>query len=148
MGEFNYFNYFTEIEEHFWRKRGAHLLVSPLDWAIVETWQKSGISLSAVLKGIDRAFESYARSRRGSAGRPMKSLAYCVDAVLEFAAQEKEAHAGTAPAVARVEAAPSFAPAELRSYFAGNAAKLRDAARTESAKQPELAAQQIGRAHV
>lgn len=42
MTDFNYFNYFTEIEEYFWRKRGAHLLVSPLDWAIVETWQKSG----------------------------------------------------------------------------------------------------------
>ena len=42
MNAFNYFNYFTEIEEYFWRKRGAHLLVSPLDWAIVETWQKSG----------------------------------------------------------------------------------------------------------
>ena len=39
MDTFNYFNYFTEIEEYFWRKRGAHLLVSPLDWAILETWQ-------------------------------------------------------------------------------------------------------------
>ena len=58
MESFNYFNYFTEIEDHFWRKRGAHLLVSPLDWAIVETWQKAGIPLPAVLKGIDRAFEA------------------------------------------------------------------------------------------
>src|ERR1700735_346671 len=56
MAGFNYFNYFTEIEEHFWRKRGAHLLVSPLDWAILETWQKAGIPMGAVLKGIDRAF--------------------------------------------------------------------------------------------
>ena len=50
----NYFNYFTEIEEYFWKKRGAHLLVSPLDWAIMETWQKAGVPLEAVLKGIDR----------------------------------------------------------------------------------------------
>ena len=69
MEPFNYFNYFTEIEEHFWRKRGAHLLVSPLDWAIVETWQKAGIPLNAVLKGIDRAFESWSRSRRAAGGR-------------------------------------------------------------------------------
>jgi len=68
METFNYFNYFTEIEEYFWRKRGAHLLVSPLDWAIVETWQKAGIPLGAVLKGIDRAFESWARSRRAAGG--------------------------------------------------------------------------------
>ena len=83
MESFNYFNYFTEIEEYFWRKRGAHLLVSPLDWAIVETWQKAGIPLGAVLKGIDRAFESWGRSRRAAGGRQLKSLAYCVDAVLD-----------------------------------------------------------------
>ena len=103
MAEFNYFNYFTEIEEYFWQKRGAHLLVSPLDWAIVETWQKAGIPLPAVLKGIDRAFESYARSRRAAGGRQLKSLAYCVDAVLDAAEEEKEAAAGTGPSVTRTE---------------------------------------------
>src|SRR3970040_2887390 len=97
MAEFNYFNYFTEIEEYFWRKRGAHILVSPLDWAIVETWQKAGVPLEAVLKGIDRAFESYQRSRRGAAGRSMKSLAYCVDAVLDAATEAKEASIGKGP---------------------------------------------------
>ena len=64
MDTFNYFNYFTEIEEYFWRKRGAHLLVSPLDWAILETWQKADIPVNVVQKGIDRAFESWERSRR------------------------------------------------------------------------------------
>ena len=65
METWNYFNYFTEIEEYFWKKRGAHLLVSPLDWAIMETWQKAGVPLEAALKGIDQAFDSYQRSRRG-----------------------------------------------------------------------------------
>ena len=97
MTDFNYFNYFTEIEEYFWRKRGAHLLVSPLDWAIVETWQKSGIPLPAVLKGIDKAFESYSRSRRAARGREMKSLAYCVDAVIDAATEAQEAAAGAGP---------------------------------------------------
>src|SRR5260221_13918335 len=66
MDGWNYFNYFTEIEEYFWKKRGAHLLVSPLDWAIMEAWQKAGVPLEAALKGIDKAFESYQRSRRGA----------------------------------------------------------------------------------
>ncbi len=88
---FNYFNYFTEIEEYFWKKRGAHLLVSPLDWAILETWQKAGIPLRAVQKGIDRAFEAYGRSKRK---RPIKSLAYCVDAVLDAAREMSEAAVG------------------------------------------------------
>jgi len=129
MESFNYFNYFTEIEEYFWRKRGAHLLVSPLDWAIVETWQKAGIPLEAVLKGIDRAFESWQRSKRGAAGRQMKSLAYCVDAVVEAAAEAQEAAAGAGPEVERAHpAAEPFSRVELRNYLDRNAAKLRAAA--------------------
>src|SRR5438270_7051858 len=127
MESFNYFNYFTEIEEYFWRKRGAHLLVSPLDWAIVETWQRAGIPLEAVLRGIDSAFESYARSRRG-AGRPLKSLAYCVDAVLDAATAEKEVSAGTGPQTKREEKqAEPFSREELRSFLQRNIEKLEQA---------------------
>lgn len=129
MESFNYFNYFTEIEEYFWRKRGAHLLVSPLDWAIVETWQKAGIPLPAVLKGIDRAFESWSRSRRAAGGRQLKSLAYCVDAVLDAAAEAQEAAAGAGPQpTAPVARSEPFSRDELRKYLAGNAARLRVAA--------------------
>src|SRR5437667_9936159 len=96
MEGWNYFNYFTEIEEYFWKKRGAYLLVSPLDWAIMETWQKAGVPLEAALKGIDKAFESYQRSRRG-AGKPLKALAYSTAAVLEPAGEPQEAAAGSAP---------------------------------------------------
>jgi hypothetical protein len=126
---FNYFNYFTEIEEHFWRKRGAHLLVSPLDWAIVETWQKAGIPLNAVLKGIDRAFESWGRSRRAAGGRQLKSLAYCVDAVLDAAQEAQEAAAGTGPEVpSRRSSTEPFSRTELKGYLERNAARLRNAA--------------------
>jgi hypothetical protein len=46
----NYFNYFTETEEHFQRARGTGLfLLSPLDWALIEAWKNSGIPLEAVL---------------------------------------------------------------------------------------------------
>src|SRR5262249_39508710 len=122
---FNYFNYFTEIEEYFWKKRGAHLLVSPLDWAIVETWQKAGIPLPAVLKGIDRAFESWGRSKRAAGGRQLKTLAYCVDAVLDAAAEAQEAAAGTGPETGRGRATEAFSRDELKRYFTRNAARLR-----------------------
>ncbi|MCL4523331.1 MAG: hypothetical protein M1453_15150 [Acidobacteria bacterium] len=139
--EFNYFNYFTEIEEYFWKKRGAHLLVSPLDWAILETWQKAGIPLDAVLKGIDRAFESYQRSRRGAAGRSMKSLAYCVDAVLDAATEAKEAAAGKGPADgAAAKASQSFAPEEVRAYLLRNRELLAAAADKVTAVSADLAA--------
>jgi hypothetical protein len=140
MESFNYFNYFTEIEEYFWRKRGAHLLVSPLDWAIVETWQKAGIPLSAVLKGIDRAFESWERSRRAAGGRQLKSLAYCVDAVLDAAAEAQEAAAGTGPEVQRTRSAPEpFSRDELRKYLERSGARLREAAEKQRAQHAALA---------
>jgi hypothetical protein len=140
MAKFNYFNYFTEIEEYFWQKRGAHLLVSPLDWAIVETWQKAGIPLPAVLKGIDRAFENYARSRRAAGGRQLKTLAYCVDAVLDAAEEAKETAAGAGPSGGRKQAATeSFSREELRSYFGRNIERISNAVSASRETHPELA---------
>jgi hypothetical protein len=137
MDGWNYFNYFTEIEEYFWKKRGAHLLVSPLDWAIMEAWQKAGVPLEAALKGIDRAFESYQRSRRG-AGKPLKSLAYCTDAVLDTAAEAVEAAAGSSPRNGSARKEP-FSREELRAYFQRNARQIISAAE-EQQSRPELAA--------
>lgn len=139
MGSFNYFNYFTEIEEYFWKKRGAHLLVSPLDWAIVEMWQKSGIPLPAVLKGIDRAFESWSRSKRAAGGRQLKSLAYCVDSVLDAAEEAREAAAGTGPEAGATPRKEPFSHEELRKYFQRNAARLRSTSQTYEMQKPALA---------
>src|SRR5947199_7036516 len=80
----NYFNYFTEIEEHFQRARGTSLfLLSPLDWAIIENWKNSGVPLEAVLRGIDEAFEK-CRSLKVKTRR-VNSIAYCSQAVLKSA---------------------------------------------------------------
>jgi hypothetical protein len=141
MDGWNYFNYFTEVEEYFWKKRGAHLLVSPLDWAIMETWQRAGVPLEAVLKGIDRAFESYGRSRRG-AGKPLKSLAYCTDAVLQVAEEALEAAAGSAPKNGRA-AKESFPREELKAYLGKNAALVAAAAEKEARRHPEMAARLV-----
>jgi hypothetical protein len=132
MDQWNYFNYFTEIEEYFWKKRGSHLLVSPLDWAIMETWQKAGVPLEAVLKGIDRAFDSYGRSRRGS-GKPLKSLAYCSDAVLDAVEEANEAGAGRTPANAAAKPSP-FERDQLRQYFRRNSGLLAIAANSHTEK--------------
>jgi|SRR5579862_2806892 len=139
MENWNYFNYFTEIEEYFWKKRGASLLVSPLDWAIMETWQKAGVPLDAVLKGIDRAYESYLRSRRG-AGKPLKSLAYCTDAVLEAAEEQLEAAAGSGPKNGKAKTSEPFSREELKEFFTKNVEQLGRAAEKQDGTLPELAA--------
>jgi hypothetical protein len=113
----NYFNYFTEIEEHFQRARGTALfLMSPLDWALVESWKNAEVPLEAVLRGIDAAFEKW-RSRKVKT-QMVNSLAFCAQAVLT----EAQIMAGTAPA--RKEAAPPFPLDDLRTYLEANAAAL------------------------
>ena len=111
----NYFNYFTETEEHFQRARGTSLfLLSPLDWALLESWKNSGVPLEAVLRGIDAAFEKW-RSRKVKT-QMVNSLAFCAQAVLT----EAQIMAGTVQPKARREAAPPFALEELKKYLEDN----------------------------
>ena len=115
----NYFNYFTEIEEHFQRARATSLfLLSPLDWALVESWNNSGVPLEAVLRGIDAAFEKW-RGRKVKT-QMVNSLAFCAQAVLT----EAQIMAGTARPKARNETAPPFPLDELRAYLERNAGAL------------------------
>ncbi|MBI2678220.1 MAG: hypothetical protein HYX28_05525 [Candidatus Koribacter versatilis] len=88
----NYFNYFTEVEERFQRRRGTALLLSTLDWALIETWKEAGIPLDAVLRGIDEAFDRY--DARPSKTRKVNSLAYCAQEVLAAAEDMQEAAVG------------------------------------------------------
>lgn len=116
---YNYFNYFTEVEEHFQRARGAGLfLLSPLDWALLESWKNAELPLEAVLRGIDAAFEKW-RGRRVKT-QMVNSLAFCAQAVLS----EAQIMAGTAQPKARRETAPPFTLDALRAYLESNAAAL------------------------
>ncbi len=91
----NYFNYFTEIEERFGQRRGSLLMLSTLDWALIETWQQAGIPLEAVLRGIDDAFEKHEAKKTKSRARRINGLAWCAQAVMEATQQLREASVGT-----------------------------------------------------
>ncbi len=94
----NYFNYFTEIEERFQQRRGSLLLLSTLDWALIETWRDAGVPLDAALRGIDAAFDKYeARQKKGRIRR-VNGLAWCAQAVMEAAEELREASAGASTA--------------------------------------------------
>lgn len=71
----NYFNYFTEVEEEFVRRRGKHMLISTLDWALVESWKDAGIPLHIVLRAINEAFDGY--DARAQMHRKVNSIFYC-----------------------------------------------------------------------
>ena len=119
----NYFNYFTEIEERFQQRRGSLLMLSTLDWALIETWREAGIPLEAVLRGIDNAFDKHdARAIRG-AGRTRKvnGLAWCAQSVMEAVEQAREATIGSATeAGAAVES--GFETVRVGRYLEANAA--------------------------
>src|SRR3569832_2205519 len=118
----NYFNYFTEIEEHFQRARGTGLfLLSPMDWALIEAWKNSGIPLEAVLRGIDIAFEKWRARPARSRIHQVNSLAYCTQAITA----EAQAMADGRPA--KRVAAPPFNGADLSTYLQNNATALRGA---------------------
>src|SRR2546421_301611 len=84
----NYFNYFTEIEEYFQKRRGQATLLSPLDWSLIESFQEAGIPVETVLRGLDRVFERY--ERRKNRVRKINSLAYCTQAILAEYEHQKE----------------------------------------------------------
>jgi hypothetical protein len=118
---FNYFNYFTEVEEHFQRARGTSLfLLSPLDWALIETWKNSGVPLEAVLRGVDLAFEKW-RAKRSRA-QMVNSIAYCTQAVMTEA--QRMADAGQQRAE-KPDSAP-FPEDDLRRFVEANAAAVRE----------------------
>jgi len=112
----SYFNYFTEVEEHFQKARGTSLfLLSPLDWALIESWKNSGVPLEAVLRGIDVAFEKW-RAKR-SRVQMVNSLAFCAQPVMVEA--QRMADQAREP-----ESAP-FASEDLRQYIERNSAAIR-----------------------
>ncbi len=123
----NYFNYFTEIEEHFQRARGTSLfLLSPLDWALIETWKNSDIPLEAVLRGIDDAFEKW-RAKR-SRVQMVNSIAYCAQAVMKEAQRIADSGQGarTPANHGKTEAAP-FPPDAIQRHIEGAAKAVREA---------------------
>jgi hypothetical protein len=125
----NYFNYFTEIEEHFQRARGTGLfLLSPLDWALIEAWKNGGIPLEAVLRGIDVAFEKWRKRPAQARIHMVNSLAYCAQAI----AAEAQAMVNIAPASRKEPSAP-FPIDDVRAFLKRNAEALRKAGHEEIA---------------
>lgn len=118
----NYFNYFTEIEEHFQRRWGGILRLSPLDWVLIESWKDGGIPLKAVLRGIDETFEHY--ERRPSKTRKVNGLGYCSQEVLAAAEEMKEAAVGGAKVDVKKNKTAGFDASEIASFLCRNAGRL------------------------
>jgi hypothetical protein len=129
----NYFQYFSEVEEHFLQRRGSPLIGSTLDWAQIEIWKNAGIPLEAVLRGIDTAFNKH-EQRKSKRHEKINSILWCAQAVLSAAEDMKEAAVGTAAASSSESGAgQGFEPETIAAFLRRNADLL------ESAKLPQSA---------
>ncbi len=147
----NYFNYFTEIEERFQQRRGSLLLLSTLDWALIEMWREAGIPLEAVLRGIDAAFDKYEARQRRARMQRVNGLAWCAQAVMQAAMEMKEAAAGSATD-ATVERESGFEHERVAAHLVAAAQALDaalvapEACRATARRLREMAAEVAGSA--
>ena len=118
----NYFNYFTEIEDRYLQRRGGGLLLSTLDWALIETWKEAGLPLEAVLRGIDAAFDHY--DQKPSKTKKVNSLAYCSQEVLAAAEDMKEAAIGASPDPPKDRRNQGFEAGVIAAFLRKNAETL------------------------
>ena len=142
----NYFNYFTEIEERFQQRRGSLLLLSTLDWALIETWREAGIPLEAVLRGIDAAFDKYEARQKRARMQRINGLAWCAQAVMQAAVELNEASTGSASSAATAQES-GFEHERVAAHLTAAAEALDGAAvapeacRATAARLRELAAE-------
>ncbi|HEX8500877.1 MAG TPA: hypothetical protein VF659_09825 [Pyrinomonadaceae bacterium] len=151
----NYFNYFTEVEEAFIRRRGKHLLVSPLDWSLMESWKAMGIPLHVVLRGIEKSFDTYESRPRN---RTVKTLFYCQEEVeaqyAEWLESQTGAHAGAdegaptpAPATDETRGLP-FPREVIAAHLSDCRAELARAAEKRDSEAPDAVGEALARASV
>ncbi len=131
----NYFNYFTEIEEHFQRRRGSLLMLSTLDWALIESWREAAVPLAAVLRGIDAAFDKYDARKAKSRVRKINGLAWCTQEVMQAVEDMKEASVGASTVAKEYEPAPGLEHERIANHLHNCAANLRAAPLTGIALQ-------------
>jgi len=130
----NYFNYYTEIEDAFVRRRGKHLFLSPMDWALMETWKEQGIPLHIILRGIERSFDSFEAKPRK---RSVKSLLYCQEEVEAQYGEWLESRVGASQEsdaqTAEIEpSSPTFSPIAIGEYLERSRLALTKAAAARS----------------
>ena len=131
----NYFAYFSEIEERFQQRRGSILMLSTLDWALIETWRDAGVPLEAVLRGIDDAFDKHdaklavAKTRT----RKVNGLAWCAQAVMQATEEMQEAATGMQKAEPREQQESGFEAERVAQFLNENARAVNEAQVPEGA---------------
>jgi hypothetical protein len=124
----NYYNYFTEIEDTFVRRRGKHLLLSPIDWAMIEGWRDRGIPLHIVIRAIENVFDGFDKN---PGPRSIKGLLYCKEEVEAQFVEWSAMQAGKAKE-GSTDGSQEFSPERIVEHIEKVIAEL------EESKNPDL----------
>ena len=116
----NYYNYFTEIEDTFVRRRAKHLFLSPLDWALIDGWKQRGIPLHIVIRAIESVFDVFDRQPAGT--RTIKSLFYCREEIESQYLEWLNSRVGSSDA----EEATQFPRDQIETHITGAIDKLQN----------------------
>lgn len=111
----NYYNYFTEIEDTFIRRRGKNLFLSPLDWALMEAWQDRGIPLHIVIRSIESVFDVFDKQPAGT--RTIKSLFYCREEIEAQYAEWMTARTGSSETHSEPPSEPAFSTDAIKNHI-------------------------------
>ena len=131
----NYFNYFTEIEDAFVRRRGKHLFLSPMDWALMESWKQREIPLHLVLRAIERSFDSFELRPRK---RSVKTLLYCQEEVEAQFAEWVESRVGANEVEEPEESSSHFSASAINQHLSQKKDALRSLANANSTSDPQF----------
>jgi hypothetical protein len=137
----NYYNYFTEIEDAFVRRRGKNLLLSPIDWALIDGWQERGIPLHVVLRAIESVFDVF--DKQPLRPRTVKSLLYCREEIEAQYAEWAAAQAGRSDDGRDTVQAETHSPEAIAEFIRGAASKLRSLDYAALAEDYERAASRL-----
>ena len=141
----NYFSYFSEIEDTFIRRRGKHLMLSPIDWALIESWKERGVPLHVALRGIEHSFDSYESKKHK---RTVKTLLYCQEEVEAQYAEWLESRVGSHEPADETSALPAdtspFSRDAVRDHLARSLEEIQQLAETR--KQKDTLGEALARA--
>jgi hypothetical protein len=120
------------------RRRGKHLLLSPIDWAMIEGWRDRGIPLHIVIRAIENVFDGFDKN---PGPRSIKGLLYCKEEVEAQFLEWTSAQAGKA----RHESAdgPEFSPERIAEHIRNVIGELRQSQNPDLREDIERAIERL-----
>jgi hypothetical protein len=117
-------SYQTVVAEYFLGLRGAGLMISPLDQALVAEWEQRGLPVAVVCRGLRRGLEELMEKRAPGAGAPrsLRALRFAVEDEWN-AWQERSVGQAPAPPIEETAAEARLVAARARLAEAGRQAE-------------------------